>query len=253
MRQNSRPVTEREIAKRSYQDCCAGSPWDGRWPLTSSLSWKAERGRRKFTRTCGTKPSITWRDSPLFKTLNTWWIKSVRLSMVRSNVQILKHPTCLYIWPNPSVISCRFWEKVPALTPSTQAKPATSWANTQRLCLSIWTAMNIYPPALSTAIPVGHSSNSSQLTRPGSCNHYVKGHSSVRRKQEERRETDEAVAPGLSTQLDYCNDSLCICLSPVEDHKRSSRSGSRKNRGYSVGLGRSQSGGLHGQDDAALQ
>ncbi len=48
--QNSRPVTEREIAKRSYQDCCAGSPWDGRWPLTSSLSWKAERGRRKFTR-----------------------------------------------------------------------------------------------------------------------------------------------------------------------------------------------------------
>lgn len=72
----------------------------------------------------------------------------------------------------------------------------------------------------------------------------------------ERRETDEAVAPGLNTQLDYDNDSLYICLSPGEDHKRSShcssRSGSRKTRGYSVGLGRSQSGGLSGQDDAAL-
>lgn len=73
---------------------------------------------------------------------------------------------------------------------------------------------------------------------------------------EERREADEAVAPGLSTQLDYGNDSLYICLSPGEDHKRSShcssRSGSRKNRGYSVGLGRSQSGGLPGQDDTAM-
>ncbi|XP_016354169.1 von Willebrand factor A domain-containing protein 5B1 [Sinocyclocheilus anshuiensis] len=43
---------------------------------------------------------------------------------------------------------------------------------------------------------------------------------------------------------------------PGEDHKRSphcsSRSSSRKNRGYSVGLGRSQSGGLPGQEDAAL-
>ncbi|XP_026092945.1 von Willebrand factor A domain-containing protein 5B1-like [Carassius auratus] len=42
---------------------------------------------------------------------------------------------------------------------------------------------------------------------------------------------------------------------PGEDHKRSShcssRSGSRKTRGYSVGLGRSQSG-LPGQEDAAL-
>ncbi|KTF88234.1 hypothetical protein cypCar_00013650 [Cyprinus carpio] len=42
---------------------------------------------------------------------------------------------------------------------------------------------------------------------------------------------------------------------PGEDHKRSSycssRSGSRKNRGYSVGLGRSQSD-LPGQEDAAL-
>ncbi len=101
--QNSRPVMEREIAKRSYQDCCVGSPWDGRWPLISSLSWKAESGRRKFTRTCGTKPSITWRDSPLFKTLNTWRIKSVQLSMVNLNYLILKHPTCLYIWPNPSM------------------------------------------------------------------------------------------------------------------------------------------------------
>ncbi len=74
--------------------------------------------------------------------------------------------------------------------------------------------------------------------------------------KEEHRETDEAVAPGLRTQFDYCNDSLCICLSPGEDHKRSSHcsshSSSRKNRGYSVGLGRSQSGGLPGQDDAAL-
>lgn len=81
-------------------------------------------------------------------------------------------------------------------------------------------------------------------------------HSSQEEENKDRRETDEAVAPGLRRQLDYCNDSLCICLSPGEDHKRSShcssRSGSRKNRGYSVGLGRSQSGGLPGQDDAAL-
>ncbi|KAI7794448.1 von Willebrand factor A domain-containing protein 5B1 isoform X2 [Triplophysa rosa] len=43
---------------------------------------------------------------------------------------------------------------------------------------------------------------------------------------------------------------------PGEDHKRSShcssRCGSRKNRGYSVGLARSQSGGLPEQDDVAL-
>lgn len=115
--------------------------------------------------------------------------------------------------------------------------------------------MNIYPPALSIATLVSHSSNSSELTRPGSCNHYIKD-TVLRKKKRERRETDEAVTPGLNTQLDYGNDSLYICLSPGEDHKRSShcssRSGSRKTRGYSVGLGRSQSGGLSGQDDAAL-
>ncbi|XP_016376405.1 von Willebrand factor A domain-containing protein 5B1-like [Sinocyclocheilus rhinocerous] len=55
------------------------------------------------------------------------------------------------------------------------------------------------------------------------------------------------------------NEYLPTCIEyshPGEDHKRSShcssRSGSRKNRGYSVGLGRSQSGGLPGQEDAAL-
>ncbi|KAK9954568.1 hypothetical protein ABG768_016620 [Culter alburnus] len=55
------------------------------------------------------------------------------------------------------------------------------------------------------------------------------------------------------------NEYLPTCVEyshPGEDHKRSShcssRSGSRKTRGYSVGLGRSQSGGLSGQDDAAL-
>ncbi|KTF96145.1 hypothetical protein cypCar_00026981 [Cyprinus carpio] len=55
------------------------------------------------------------------------------------------------------------------------------------------------------------------------------------------------------------NEYLPTCIEyshPGEDHKRSShcssRSSSRKNRAYSVGLGRSQSGGLPGQDDAAL-
>ncbi|RXN10028.1 von Willebrand factor A domain-containing 5B1 [Labeo rohita] len=55
------------------------------------------------------------------------------------------------------------------------------------------------------------------------------------------------------------NEYLPTCVEyshPGEDHKRSShcssRSGSRKNRGYSVGLGRSQSGGLPGQDDTAM-
>ncbi|XP_059384293.1 von Willebrand factor A domain-containing protein 5B1 [Carassius carassius] len=55
------------------------------------------------------------------------------------------------------------------------------------------------------------------------------------------------------------NEYLPTCIEyshPGEHHKRSShcssRSSSRKNRAYSVGLGRSQSGGLPGQDDAAL-
>ncbi|XP_017209274.3 von Willebrand factor A domain-containing protein 5B1 [Danio rerio] len=55
------------------------------------------------------------------------------------------------------------------------------------------------------------------------------------------------------------NEYLPTCVEyshPGEDHKRSShcgsRSGSRKSRGYSVGLGRSQSGGLTGQDDTTL-
>ncbi|XP_016103404.1 von Willebrand factor A domain-containing protein 5B1-like [Sinocyclocheilus grahami] len=55
------------------------------------------------------------------------------------------------------------------------------------------------------------------------------------------------------------NEYLPTCIEyshPGDDHKRSShcssRPVSRKNRGYSVGLGRSQSGGLPGQEDAAL-
>uniref|UniRef100_A0A671N6B8 von Willebrand factor A domain-containing protein 5B1-like n=1 Tax=Sinocyclocheilus anshuiensis TaxID=1608454 RepID=A0A671N6B8_9TELE len=46
------------------------------------------------------------------------------------------------------------------------------------------------------------------------------------------------------------NEYLPTCIE--YSHPGSSRSGSRKNRGYSVGLGRSQSGGLPGQEDAAL-
>jgi len=117
--------------------------------------------------------------------------------------------------------------------------------------------MNIYPPALSIATLVSHSSNSSHL----SLQDLVVAIITVRqlfsgRRKQWRAQGNEAVAPGLNTQLDYGNDSLYICLSLGEDHKRSShcrsRSGSRKIRDYSVGLGRSQSGGLSGQDDADL-
>lgn len=69
-------------ARPSCPGCSVGNPWSGRWSSTSSPSWAAGSVRRRFTRSCGTRPSIIWPDAPSSTTSSTWRTRSVRLSTV---------------------------------------------------------------------------------------------------------------------------------------------------------------------------
>lgn len=76
------PTEGKGTARPWSLDCCVGNLWSGRWSLILSPTWMAGSGRKRSTRSCGTRPSITWPDGPSYRTLNTWQTRSARLSTV---------------------------------------------------------------------------------------------------------------------------------------------------------------------------